>query len=313
MNIIPAPVNVENGLGEFQFDTNVVIQADAAAAVVAEWFADAATARLGGRPKVVTDNQHVAGKSVAIRLSDEIQWAEAYSLAVNPDAIRIVAKTPAGAFYAGQTLLQLMPMTGAATLAGVRIDDAPRFVWRGLMLDCCRHFWPVEFVKRFIDLLASYKFNTFHWHLTEDQGWRIEIKKYPKLTTVGGFRDDGHGGQYGGFYTQGTNQRCRVVRRGTVCQCGAGDRDARPFAGGAGGVSGARLHAGAVQSGNHLGRFRRRLQPGKGIDVRLFAGRANGSDVIISIQFHSRRRGTSARRRGGSSRPNVRRSSSGNV
>src|SRR6202043_3377691 len=74
------------------------------------------------------------------------------------------------------------------TLPAIEIEDHPRFVWRGLMLDCSRHFVPKEFVERFIDLLAIHKFNTFHWHLTDDQGWRIEIKKYPKLTEVGAWR-----------------------------------------------------------------------------------------------------------------------------
>jgi hexosaminidase len=136
--------------------------------------------------------------------------AEGYMIDVNPKAITIRANQSAGFFYAIQTLRQLMPAdfekndfrAKSLTIPCVVIVDKPRFSWRGLNLDCCRHFMTKDFVKRYIDLLAYHKMNVLHWHLTEDQGWRIEIKKYPKLTEVGAWRTNADGTVYGGFYTQ---------------------------------------------------------------------------------------------------------------
>jgi hexosaminidase len=145
---------------------------------------------------------------------------EAYALQINSKKIDIQAKTGKGAFYALQTLLQLMPaqiyagtpIAGAISIPNVLIKDEPRFSYRGLMLDVGRYYFPVASVKRFIDLMAIYKMNKFHWHLTEDQGWRIEIKKYPLLTSISSVRKEsmlGHykdqkydGKPHGGFYTQ---------------------------------------------------------------------------------------------------------------
>jgi len=149
---------------------------------------------------------------------------EGYELEINPNSMYLYAYKPAGLFYGVQTLLQLFPPeleTGldlpaliTITLPCMKIIDTPRFPYRGMHLDVGRHFFPVSFIKKYIDLLALHKFNTFHWHLTEDQGWRIEIKQYPKLTEissirketlVGHYRDQPHqfdGQQYGGFYTQ---------------------------------------------------------------------------------------------------------------
>jgi len=139
---------------------------------------------------------------------------EAYNLEIS-DQITIESSSAKGRFYAMLSLLQLVISTPKGLLIKkLNIEDAPKFSWRGLHLDVSRHFFSVEEVKRFLDLMALYKFNTFHWHLTDDQGWRIEIKQYPKLTTIGGFRDStliGHytdtprrfdRTRYGGFYTQ---------------------------------------------------------------------------------------------------------------
>lgn len=138
----------------------------------------------------------------------------AYRLHVSKDSILITASNEQGLFYGMQTLIQLLPTTAATTLSvpGVDVRDAPQLGYRGMMLDCGRHFMPVEFVKKFIDYLALHKLNTFHWHLTEDQGWRIEIKKYPKLTQIGAWRNGTIIGHHpgtgntdqkaGGFYTQ---------------------------------------------------------------------------------------------------------------
>ena len=150
---------------------------------------------------------------------------EGYTLTVNADFVLISAFKPAGLFYGIQTLRQLLPIEIESKekaenikweIPCVEIRDVPRFKWRGAHLDVCRHFFPKEFVKKYIDILAMHKLNTFHWHLTEDQGWRIEIKKYPKLTEIGAWRVDrgdihwnerkqqqpGEKATYGGFYTQ---------------------------------------------------------------------------------------------------------------
>ncbi|MBK9981893.1 MAG: beta-N-acetylhexosaminidase [Saprospiraceae bacterium] len=148
---------------------------------------------------------------------------ESYNLKIKSSGILIVAGSELGVFYAMQTLRQIMRLDAVPDSKGsqrhwsiplVDISDAPRFTYRGMHLDVCRHFMPVEFVKKYIDLLAYYKMNYFHWHLTDDQGWRIEIKKYPKLQEVAAYRDETligrfgekppryDGTRYGGYYTQ---------------------------------------------------------------------------------------------------------------
>ena len=141
---------------------------------------------------------------------------EGYTLSVQPTRIVLTASRTAGLFWSTQTLRQLLPAQpgSGASLPVVEVVDKPRYSWRGMHLDVCRHFFSVEFVKQYLDYLALHKLNTFHWHLTDDQGWRIEIKKYPRLTSVGGYREGtliGHYGEtvprydhqrYGGFYTQ---------------------------------------------------------------------------------------------------------------
>ena len=165
---------------------------------------------------------------VALRVDAALGRAlgtEGYRLDATSKGVTIRAATPAGVFYGIETLRQLLPTSifRAAQVVGVdwtvpavSIDDTPRFSWRGGHLDVARHFMPKEFVKKYIDLLALHKMNRFHWHLTDDQGWRIEIKEYPKLTAIGGWRPEtllGHesdnpalltfdGKRYGGFYTQ---------------------------------------------------------------------------------------------------------------
>jgi len=152
------------------------------------------------------------------RLSAEgnIPSDEDYTLNINSNGVRIAARGEAGMFYALQSFLQLLPTKiekGKARIPAVEILDQPRFKYRGMHLDVGRHFMPVEFVKKYIDLMSQYKFNKFHWHLTEDQGWRIEIKKYPRLTEIGSKRKESHLGPFSpifkgdgipieGFYTQ---------------------------------------------------------------------------------------------------------------
>jgi hexosaminidase len=133
---------------------------------------------------------------------------ESYRLSITPTAVVLVGQTTAGVGHGIQTLIQLTPIVNSRNeLLPIQwpchqIQDRPAFPHRGLLLDCCRHFMSVDFVKKYIDLLAFYKMNVLHWHLTEDQGWRMEIKKYPKLTEVGAYRKEADGSTYGGFYTQ---------------------------------------------------------------------------------------------------------------
>ena len=127
---------------------------------------------------------------------------EGYELSITTDSILVRAVCPAGLFYGVQTLRQLLPAHPSATvsLPAVSIRDTPRFEWRGAMLDVARHFFGVEDVKRYIDLISHYKMNRLHLHLTDDQGWRIEIKSWPRLTEFGGRTQVG--GSRGGYYTQ---------------------------------------------------------------------------------------------------------------
>ena len=136
---------------------------------------------------------------------------EGYTLDITKDGATITGKTPVGLFYGMQTFLQLLPaeiesptvVKGIAwTTPLVSVKDEPRYGYRGVMLDPCRHFIPVENMKKQLDVMSIFKINRMHWHLTEDQGWRIEIKKYPKLTEIGSKRIEGEGFEYGGFYTQ---------------------------------------------------------------------------------------------------------------
>ncbi|MBX3254686.1 MAG: beta-N-acetylhexosaminidase [Chitinophagaceae bacterium] len=130
---------------------------------------------------------------------------ERYTLTVTPANIHITGDGHAGTFYGLQTLLQLLPVqkTTSPDIPAVAIDDYPRFAYRGAMLDVSRHFFDAAYVKKFIDLLALHKINTFHWHLTDDQGWRIEIKKYPGLTEVGSCRNGSITGRYPGTGNDG--------------------------------------------------------------------------------------------------------------
>jgi hexosaminidase len=163
---------------------------------------------------------HGRGLNIMLSLYDETIPKEGYALVIMSQGIKIAARDGAGLFHGVQTLIQLFPVDDSSnSLPYVDIRDNPRFPYRGLHLDVGRHMFPVEFIKKYIDLMAYHKFNRFHWHLTEDQGWRIEIKKYPKLQQVAAFRNQtviGHASsrnrptdpsrydktRYGGYYTQ---------------------------------------------------------------------------------------------------------------
>jgi len=212
--LIPQPLKMDLRKGTFLLDKNVYISyADAASAQLASFAGDAIREATGLQPQI---RKGIAiakkGKSVSLLIDPNIKSVEGYTLEVGSTQIAIRAKTANGLFYGIQTLLQLIPVKGEMRLPAIFIEDEPRFSWRGMLFDSCRHMFSVDFIKKFIDQLARHKLNKFHWHLTEDQGWRIEIKKYPRLQEVAAFRNGTQIGpdrkkdvdsiRYGGFYTQ---------------------------------------------------------------------------------------------------------------
>ena len=253
-----------------------------------------------------------SGNAVVLRLFPELERGlgkEGYSLdvelipptAVGFETIQITAAAPAGLFYGGQTLRQLLAAADVAKpkQAGVtwqvpccHIEDRPRFPWRGLLLDESRHFFGKEFVKQCIDLLAAYKLNTLHWHLTDDQGWRIEIKKYPKLTEIGAWRDQTEARRQAlrRFLHPGRNPRGRRLRRPAARDHRARNRDARPFGRCAGLLSAVLLPGGAAQGPHRLGRAAGCFLPGQRCHVRLPRRRAGRSRGSLPLDFHPRRR-----------------------
>jgi hexosaminidase len=215
INIIPMPAEVKAGDGTFVLNNKTVIVLEGSnLEKTAQLLNGYLKPMFGYTLKVATK----ASSPNAIilnyeRLDNDI--AGAYNLTVDKNGIYIAGDNETGVFYGLQTLLQLLDSkneTVSCNVPYVTINDHPRFAYRGMHFDVARHFFPVEFVKKYIDYLAAYKFNTLHWHLTDDQGWRIEIKKYPKLTAVGGYRNGTIIGRYpgkandsiyyGGFYTQ---------------------------------------------------------------------------------------------------------------
>lgn len=208
INIIPTPQSLVQQDGFFRLNSHTAITAvSPEAKTIAEFFA----AKM--RTSTGLDIQVAEKGNIQLSLDSSLDVPndEGYSLEVSKDAVKVVAKTTQGLFYGMQSFLQLLPaeiespskVNGIAWQApAVSIKDAPRFGYRGIMLDPCRHFMPAENVKKYIDVLSLFKINRIHWHLTDDQGWRIEIKKYPKLTEIGSKRIDGEGTEYGGYYTQ---------------------------------------------------------------------------------------------------------------
>jgi hexosaminidase len=227
VSIVPVPESLTVGTGQFTLTAATTIWADAASADVARrfaaWIAPATgltlPVRVGGTP---------TGRAIVLRRDARLTrlGAEGYELAVTSRQVTIRARERAGVFYGLQTVRQLLPPeifrearvdSVPWVMPALRIVDRPRFSWRGAHLDAGRHFMPKEFVKKYIDLLALHKLNSFHWHLTEDQGWRLQIRKYPRLTDVGGWRTQTivgrqpggdsttwqyDGQRHGGFYTQ---------------------------------------------------------------------------------------------------------------
>lgn len=214
ITIIPQPASLKRGAGYFNLgkNTTLVVQDDGDLPA-AEFFNNYLQEFYGFSlpvSKTPVKNAIRFYTKKFIKAPDK----DGYSFEANSTGISISGDTYAGTFYGMQTLIQLLPLNRSAALKipAVSVQDAPRFNYRGMHLDVGRHFFPVSFVKKYIDYITLHKMNYFHWHLTDDQGWRIEIKKYPRLTTVGGWRNGtiigrypgtGNDGlRYGGFYTQ---------------------------------------------------------------------------------------------------------------
>jgi hexosaminidase len=205
--VIPAPAKAQRAAGEFTLDASVplVVGDDPQLARIADYFADLVARTTKLKLQRASASAALPARHITFELVQTFAAApEAYALEVTPDGVRISAGTHQGLFYGAITLWQLVTPDGR--VPAVRIEDAPRFAWRGFMLDSARHFMPPEFVKRLLDAMAIHKLNTFHWHLTDDQGWRLEIRKYPQLTGIGAWRTPagaaGAAGKYGAYYTQ---------------------------------------------------------------------------------------------------------------
>ena len=222
LGLIPMPRDVIGATGNFQLaaNTDVVYSGGEGAESAAAYFVGLATEQklvALSKPQEGTPGSGDIG--FVLGGASDSQGAESYSLTVTASRITITAPTPEGLFYGAVTLWQIItakPLQGVSILVpAISIVDAPRFSWRGLMLDSARHFQSPEYIKQFIDWMALHKLNVLHWHLTDDQAWRLEIKKYPKLTSVGAWRvpagaapradidpATGKPRLYGGFYTQ---------------------------------------------------------------------------------------------------------------
>ena len=202
--LIPKPASIVESEGKFILseDVHIFLAQDNSEAL---FIAQLLNAYLGeatdGYFKILVGNPDV--KKILLHLNgDESLGEEGYELSITPDSVVLHASRPAGLFYGIQTLRQLLPTNPSETISlpALSIRDVPRFEWRGAMLDVARHFFSVDDVKRFIDLISHYKMNRLHLHLSDDQGWRIEIKSWPRLTEVGGSTQVGGG--RGGYYTQ---------------------------------------------------------------------------------------------------------------
>ncbi|HEY8053486.1 MAG TPA: family 20 glycosylhydrolase, partial [Steroidobacteraceae bacterium] len=225
-DVIPAPAQVVAQGGSFLLrkDTPLLVAADQESRQLGIYLAGLLRASHGLALRVRSDRAAHAGP-IELRLDPAAPpGSESYRLQVSGSLVRVSARQHAGLFYGAVTLWQLCSaqrLEGATLrLPALDITDAPRFRWRGLMLDSARHFQSPEFVMRYIDWMALHKLNVLSWHLTDDQGWRLEIRKYPRLTSVGAWRvPAGRAAQrdidpatgrprlYGGFYTQAQVRR----------------------------------------------------------------------------------------------------------
>jgi hexosaminidase len=215
INITPVPAKVTQQTGSFVLTKNTVLILNDDAEKASADFLNIYLNKIYGFSLQVSKSATTNYiRFTSRRFAQAPENPGRYTMQVKPGGVDIEGDTYQGTFYGLQSLIQLLPTAKSQSLSipCVSIEDFPRFKYRGLHFDVCRHFFPVEFIKKYIDYIALHKLNYFHWHLTDDQGWRIEIKKYPKLTSVGGFRNGtiigrypGKGNDnipYGGFYTQ---------------------------------------------------------------------------------------------------------------
>lgn len=221
LSIIPRPAKLVEGDGQFTFGQVTTAWADAYEGDSIQSLLKSFEQKFTSTTGLAFKASKAAKAALQLRLNPSLK-GESYCLTVSKTNVIIEAARPVGFFYALQTLKQMLPtravMAGVSvekgtsmTLPVVEIEDAPRFGWRGFMLDEGRHFFGKKAVKQVLDVMAAYKMNRFHWHLTDDQGWRVEIKKYPRLTTYGAWRNTmtlswgntlPDGERYGGYYTQ---------------------------------------------------------------------------------------------------------------
>jgi hexosaminidase len=212
-NIIPRPVSAVPAEGSFVISPDTSISVDRGAGevqVIGQYLANRLNPATGFSLKVIAANGAPASGSISLTLEGApgSLGDEGYQLNITPDLVRIAASQPAGLFHGVQTLRQLLPpaiesstpQPGPWRLSAGTIRDTPRFAWRGVMLDVSRHFFSVQDITRYIDLLAYYKINWLHIHLSDDQGWRIQIKSWPNLTLTGSSLEVG--GTPGGYYSQ---------------------------------------------------------------------------------------------------------------
>ncbi len=215
--IIPKPLHFKNLIGNFEINQQTIIYVEPGKPdlkQVGEQLSANIFALTGSKLQVIQKDVNTKSNYISLTTKDAVDSLgnEGYKLISKQQRVVISSKGVHGVFYGMQSLVQLMTNSKIKSkIPSVEIYDKPRFVWRGLMLDVGRYFYSVEFIKKTIDNMARYKMNTFHWHLTEDQGWRIEIKKYPELTTKGAWRSETQmfrsprgidKNPHGGFYTQ---------------------------------------------------------------------------------------------------------------
>ncbi|MCA9000393.1 MAG: beta-N-acetylhexosaminidase [Planctomycetes bacterium] len=212
IQVIPKPTSVSATDGSWTPEKGLAIRYDHRVEAEAKQLKDWLAGRLGFEVELLREElRKLCPQEIYLDLQEEDDTAESYSLVIEDGRVRIEGVGGAGVFYGIQTLKQLVAPEGPVAFPNCEIEDEPRFRWRGMHLDVGRHTFAAADIEKFLDWMALHKLNTFHWHLTEDQGWRIEVKKYPLLTEVGAFRDStppygdrkgSDGKRYGGFYTQ---------------------------------------------------------------------------------------------------------------
>ena len=211
-NVIPEPRKVYLKDGYFKIQNKIILHTNVSSATSYEQliYLKSKLNKLAGVKAVLYKNEPISNY-VILNLYQDGDSAD-YYIDVDNNGIRISSAAELGLFYGMQTVIQLISTAKDGKIQSQHISDSPKFLWRGMHLDCSRHFFNVTEVKEYLDLMAMYKMNVFHWHLTDDQGWRIEIKKYPELTQIGAYRSGSMVGRYsdhnidtiryGGFYTQ---------------------------------------------------------------------------------------------------------------